>query len=230
LKKGYSISNNDIIISLNKGSNTITFDRFFKAKDGTVSGILMKPCDNPVVYTVLNGATRKGIEINDFHTMLGHCGSDRLERTARIHGFKLFGELETCEQCTISKARQKNINKEWKGSSQIPGKRLYIDINLIKNASYGGSKFWVLVVDDYTDYCRSIFLKLKGELKDKMKTLLTDLKIAGIKVKYIRCDDSEENKAFYNHCCLNGELIKFEFSGPRTPQRNGKVERKFQTL
>jgi hypothetical protein len=25
-------------------------------------------------------------------------------------------------------------------------------------------------------------------------------------------------------------LIKFEFSGPRTPQRNGKVERKFQTL
>jgi hypothetical protein len=24
--------------------------------------------------------------------------------------------------------------------------------------------------------------------------------------------------------------IKFEFLGPRTPQRNGKVERKFQTL
>jgi hypothetical protein len=25
-------------------------------------------------------------------------------------------------------------------------------------------------------------------------------------------------------------VIKFEFSGPRTPQRNGKVERKFQSL
>jgi hypothetical protein len=24
--------------------------------------------------------------------------------------------------------------------------------------------------------------------------------------------------------------LQFEFSGPRTPQRNGKVERKFQTL
>jgi hypothetical protein len=185
LKKGYSISNNDIIISLNKGSNKITFDRFFKAKDGTVSGILMKPCGNPVAYTVLNGVTKKGIEINDFHTMLGHCGSDRLERTARIYGFKLFGELKTCEQCAISKARQKNINKEWKGSSQIPGERLYIDISLIKNASYGGSKFWARVVDDYSDYCWSIFLKLKGESKDKMKILLTNLKIAGIEVKYI---------------------------------------------
>jgi hypothetical protein len=73
-------------------------------------------------------------------------------------------------------------------------------------------------------------LKSKGELKDKMRILSIDLKIAGIEVKYIRCDDSGENKAFYNYCRLNGELIKFEFSGPRTPQRNGKVERKSQTL
>jgi hypothetical protein len=124
-----------------------------------VRDISNKPSNNLVAYAVLNGVTKKGIEINDFHTMLGHCGSDWLERTARIHGFKLFGELKTCKQCAISKARQKNINKEWKGSSQIPGERLYIDISSIKNASYGGSKFWALVVDDYTDYCWSIFLK-----------------------------------------------------------------------
>jgi hypothetical protein len=136
LEKGYRISNDKIIISLSKGLNKITFDRFFKAKDGTVSGILMRPCDNPVAYTILNGVTKKGIEINDFHTMLGHCGSDMLERTARIHCFKLFGELKTCKQCAISKARQKNIKKEWKGSSQIPGERLYIDINSIKNATF----------------------------------------------------------------------------------------------
>jgi hypothetical protein len=41
----------------------------------------------------------------------------------------------------FSKARQKKINKEWKGSNQIPGERLYIDITSKKNASYGGSKF-----------------------------------------------------------------------------------------
>jgi hypothetical protein len=43
--------------------NKIKFDRFFKAKDGTVSG---RPCDNPVAYTVLKGVTKKGMEINDF--------------------------------------------------------------------------------------------------------------------------------------------------------------------
>jgi hypothetical protein len=33
-----------------------------------------------------------------------------------------------------------------------------------------------------------------------------------------------------NHPEIKSFGIKFEFSGPRTPQRNGKVERKFQTL
>jgi hypothetical protein len=36
--------------------------------------------------------------------------------------------------------------------------------------------------------------------------------------------------AFQNECKSMGLNIKFEFSGPRTPQRNGKVERKFQTF
>jgi hypothetical protein len=64
-------------------------------------------------------------------------------------------------------------------------------------------------------------LKSKGELKDKMDILSNDLKIAGIEVKCIPCDDSGENKAFHNYCRLNGELITFELSGPRTPLRNG---------
>jgi transposase InsO family protein len=98
------------------------------------------------------------------------------------------------------------------------------------DTSYGGSKFWALIVDNYTNYCWGIFLKNKSELKEKMLTLLTDLKIAGIEVKFIRCDDSGENKSFCKTCCAIGHNIKFEFSSPRTPQQNGKVERKFQTF
>ena len=107
---------------------------------------------------------------------------------------------------------------------------MLIDSSSMKKESYGGSKFWLCIVYNYTDYCWRLFLTYKADLKDKMFTLFTDLIIAGIEVKYICCDDSRENKAIYNPCWSNGYLIKFEFSGPRTPQRNGKVERKFQTL
>jgi hypothetical protein len=123
------------------------------------------------------------VDINKFHKILGHCSSDRLEKTSKIHYFKLCGEFQTCEECDIAKARQKNINKDWKGGSQVPGERLYLDISSVRDASYGGSKFWALIVDNYIDFCWSIFLKNKSDLKEKMFSMLTDLTIAGIDVK-----------------------------------------------
>jgi hypothetical protein len=65
-------------------------------------------------------------------------------------------------------------------------------------------------------------------LKEQLLTLLTNLKTAGIEFKFIRWDDSGENKSFHNALCSNRNNIKFEFLGPRNPQQNGKVERKFQ--
>jgi hypothetical protein len=53
----------------------------------------------------------------------------------------------------------------------------------------------VLLVDDFTDYCWRFVLKNKSDLKGKVKTLLTDLNIAGIDVKYNQCNNAGENKA-----------------------------------
>jgi hypothetical protein len=85
--------------------------------------------------------------------------------TGKSFGYDVVGNYMTCEACSVAKARQKNINKDRKGSSITPGERLYADISSIKGESYGGSKFWVLVVDDYSGYCWSYFLKRKSDLK-----------------------------------------------------------------
>jgi hypothetical protein len=74
-----------------------------------------------------------------------------------------------------------------------------------------------------------MLLKKMSELKGMM-FLLSDLSIAGINVKYICCNNSGEDKSFHNACRDEGYKIKFEFSGPQTPQQNGMVERKFQTF
>jgi hypothetical protein len=75
-----------------------------------------------------------------------------------------------------------------------------------------------------------LYLKAKSDLKGYFLTLLTDLKIAGLDVKFICCNDSGENKALFDECRSKGCNVKFEFSCPQNPQRNGKVERKFQTF
>jgi hypothetical protein len=87
-------------------------------------------------------------------------------------------------------------------------------------------KLSYLILEDCTTFCWSVFLKEMSELKDLIFTL-TDLKIAGTDIEFIRCVDS--GKPSYD-CCANEYNINFELPGPRFPQHNGKVERKFQTF
>jgi hypothetical protein len=79
-----------------------------------------------------------------------------LKKTTNIHSLKLKGEFKVCEDCAVAKARQRNLNQDWKGRIQIPGESAYLDISSIKGQSYGGSCFWALIVDDHTDYCWSL--------------------------------------------------------------------------
>jgi hypothetical protein len=63
-------------------------------------------------------------------------------------------------------------------------------------------------------------------LKERIIDLVKELK----SVKFLRLDDAGENFAFKKLCKQQNVDVKYEFSGPRTPQRNGKVEQKFQSL
>jgi hypothetical protein len=131
-----------------------------------------------------------------------------------MHGFKYSGEFETCEEYAISKVQQKNVNKNWSGSSNVPGGQVYINISSIKERSFGGAKFWALIVSACTDYCWSFLLKNKSDLKRKVNTILTDFKIVGLNVKFIRCDDVGENILMKSNQGIKPFGVTFKFPGP----------------
>ena len=64
----------------------------------------------------------------------------------------------------------------------------------------------------------------------KLVDLIVEVRDLKKTVKFLRLDDAGENFALEKACKQQQLGVTFEFSGPRTPQRNGKVERKFQTL
>jgi transposase InsO family protein len=179
--------------------------------------------------TVVNtkkGKPKNSINVNNLHKILGHCEEASARLTGKALVYEVIGTFDTCEACSIGKAKQKNINKQWKGGSSVPGERLYVDISSIQGLSFGRAKFWALIVDDFSGYCWSYFLRAKPELKERILDLVKELK----NVKFLRLDDAGENFALEKLCKQQNVDVKFEFSAPRTPQRNGKVERKFQTL
>ena len=72
----------------------------------------------------------------------------------------------------------------------MKGERLYIDISRVKGRSYGGTKFWNLIVDEVTRMKWSICLKQKSDLGKEMVKFLRELhKKDKVTVKYIRCDN-----------------------------------------
>ena len=229
IKKGFKIGNKGLHITLTKGKSTLEFDRVMHTQHGFVIGVEIIP----IVDENANAALVKGSRINiqKLHEMLGHASEDVVRKTAKYYDWELFGKFEKCENCAISKAKQKSVSKESTSKSTVPGERLCFDISSVKKKTFSNSKFWLLVVDEATDMCWSRFLKLKSDLPDEMMKIVKSINnMEGKKVKYLRCDNAGENVSFQERCKKEGLDVEFEFTAPDTPQQNGKVERKFATL
>jgi hypothetical protein len=63
-----------------------------RTTNGFVSGIKLSIYSSPVICnTMIYAEYNKSIDVNMFHEMMSHCGVDKLQKTADIHGLKLTG-------------------------------------------------------------------------------------------------------------------------------------------
>ena len=145
-----------------------------------------------------------------------------------MFGIKVSGTMELCDACALAKGKQKNASKDTATIASKPGERLYVDISSVSAVSIGGSKFMVMIVDDYSRMKWSRFIKSKSELTSVVIPLLKELKSIGKPVSYIRLDNAGENKTLSNEAKQLG--INVEFVAPNTPQQNGVAERAIATV
>ena len=114
------------------------------------------------------------MDINTAHHLLGHPSEATIKKTAKHYGWTLTGNQNNCENCILAKIRQRNVKKTAPPTT-TKGERLFMDISSIKQQSYGGSKFWCLIVDQHTGMKWSISLKKKSDLTDKVVLFLKNL-------------------------------------------------------
>jgi transposase InsO family protein len=97
--------------------------------------------------------------------------------------------------------------------------------------SIGGSKYGLVIVDDFSCFTWVFFLQDKSETQSTLKRFLRRAQNEfELKVKKISSDNGSEFKNLQVEEYLEEEGIKHEFSAPYTPQKNGVVERKNRTL
>jgi hypothetical protein len=178
MSHGAKLSNdtdNNLILTYPDGAEVVC-DRRVKTKDGWVSGVNVGVLlDGPIVDGSSGDASsQKGVSllasgeapdgkaisltVNEYHEQLGHPSMDTTKQTAKARGINLIGPTYPCKDCAIGKGKQKRVSKESVPRSTVPGEKLFIDISSPKQASIGGSKHWLLVLDDATDCPFSFFL------------------------------------------------------------------------
>ncbi|GJR25062.1 retrovirus-related pol polyprotein from transposon TNT 1-94 [Tanacetum coccineum] len=98
--------------------------------------------------------------------------------------------------------------------------------------SYGGNLYTLVIVDDYSRYTWTRFLKNKTEAFEQFEIFSKKIQNQlGSSIVTIRMDHGREfdNEVQFGEFC-NANGITHNFSAPRTPRSNGVVERKNRTL
>ena len=164
----------------------------------------------------------KAIFISKFHQITGHTGEYLLKPTANYMKLKLIGRLPPCEVCAKAKIRQRNIpKKKIQKRPTRPGYRVFMDICSFKQVSRGGIRHWLVLVDEFSVYTHSFFLKRKSDQIQIMLIWIRTLsKQHNIEIKRIRLDNSGENRSLQKECDKANLGITFEFTAPGTHQQN----------
>ena len=233
LKDGWTMHgcSDGITMTSPDGQHHIMFDRKVRTKQGMVYAALLHRVDG-VEVTSAQVDKLKGnkISLAQAHARLGHCDIEKTRRTAKGLGWVLKdGIMDACPSCAAGKARQKNVPKKTEREmSEKAGERVHHDLSTImpKGGASCPRPVWHMWQDEASRYRKSAFFKTKDETIDYMCRTLHELKETGKPVKYVRMDNSGENKKFvevaqsaqWKHVCI------WEFSARNTPQENGIIE------
>jgi transposase InsO family protein len=172
-----------------------------------------------------------------WHRRLAHVGMKNLHKLLKgehilgltnVH----FEKDRVCNACQVGKKVGSHHPHKNIMTTDMPLELLHMDLfGPIAYISISGSKYCLVIVDDYSRFTWILFLQEKSQTQDTLKGFLRRAQNEfGLRIEKIRSDNGTEFKNSQIEGFLEEEGIKHEFSSRYTPQQNGVVERKNRTL
>ena len=171
-----------------------------------------------------------------WHRRSGHCCAGRLVHAVRkglIRGVNLpkhgILHMSFCEGC----AQAKQTRKAFKPIGEVRTNDIMELVpsdacGPMSTASYGGAKYFVTFIDDYSRICRVYFKRRKDEVFKEYEAEVANQTDKRIKV--LRTDNGGEytSKQFEDYLKMKG--IVHRKIVPHSPQQNGVAETRNRTI
>ncbi|GKC21232.1 retrovirus-related pol polyprotein from transposon TNT 1-94 [Tanacetum coccineum] len=133
---------------------------------------------------------------------------------------------QLCFSCKVIKAKRSSFKTKTVPSSKGRLNVLYMDLcGPMRVASINGKKYILVIIDDYSRYTWTLFLRSKDETPEVLKDFFTMIqRNLQAPVISVRTDRGTEflNKTL--HAFFKEEGIEHQTSTPQTPEQNGIVE------
>jgi len=168
-----------------------------------------------------------------WHMRLGHMSEKGMHLLSKqgYLGKHVIGKLEFCKHCAFGKQKKVSFSTATHNTKGILD---YIHSDLwgpSKVPSYGGRRYMMTIIDDFSRKVWVYFLRHKNETFPTFKKWKTLVKTqTGKKVKKLRTDNGLEFcSGDFNEFCTNHGIARHK-TIPRNPQQNGVAERMNKTL
>ncbi|GJZ21542.1 retrovirus-related pol polyprotein from transposon TNT 1-94 [Tanacetum coccineum] len=189
-----------------------------------------KPNDQICLTTIDENSTL-------WHRRLGHANMRLIQSLASKELVRNLPKLKFdqhfCDACKMGKQAHASHKAKNVVSTTRCLELLHIDLfgpSAVR--SYRGNRYTLVIVDDYSRYTWTRFLKDKTKAFDQFKIFSRKIQNQlGCSIVSIRTDHGREfdNEVQFREFC-NANGITHNFSALRTPQSNGMVEMKNRTL
>ncbi|GJY97153.1 retrovirus-related pol polyprotein from transposon TNT 1-94 [Tanacetum coccineum] len=229
------ICDNKCRVTFSKHDSEITKDgkvigRGIRNKGLYVMKLGNKPKDKICLATIDENSTL-------WHRRLGHAKMHLIQSLASKELVRNLPKLKFdqhfCDACNIGK--QAHASQQAKNIVSTTRRLELLHMDIFGPSavwSYEGNRYTLVIVDDYSRYTWTRFLKDKTEAFNQFEIFSKKIQNQlGCTIVSIRTDHGREfdNEVQFGEFC-NANGITHNFSAPRTPQSNGVVERKNRTL
>lgn len=171
-------------------------------------------------------------DFNEWHEKLAHQNFDYVKKVLKKNNIEVKQtHAPQCESCLKGKIHR----LPFKNSVTISTRTCQIihgdTCGPMEVESIGGSRYFLVLKDDYSSFRTVYFVKTKHEVKHCLEDFINKAEnITGNKVMTFRSDNGLEflNKEVHAMCSKHG--IIHETTVTYTPQQNGKAERENRIL